>query len=58
MRRFVFATCCVLGLAHGLLSHAGLAVAAAEPQPPPVAPAPPRHEGDGPYSQLILRNAT
>ena len=37
---------------------AGLAGAAAEPQQPKVAPAPPRQEGDGPYSQLILRNAT
>jgi hypothetical protein len=25
---------------------------------PQVAPAPPRHEGEGPYSQLILRNVT
>ena len=46
--------CCVIGL--GL--SAGQAGAAAEPQQPKVAPAPPRQEGDGPYSQLILRNAT
>jgi hypothetical protein len=32
--------------------------AAAPPAEPKVAPAPPRHEGDGPYSQLILRNVT
>src|SRR5262245_35130617 len=54
MRRFVFAACCLLGL----WMHAGLAGAAAEPQQPKVAPAPPRQEGDGPYSQLILRNVT
>src|SRR5688572_31603871 len=46
--------CCLLGL-DLLASQAG---AAAEPQQPKVAPAPPRQEGDGPYSQLILRNAT
>jgi hypothetical protein len=54
MHRFLFAIC-------GLLAavHAGPAVAAAaEPQPAKVAPAPPRQEGDGPYSQLILRNVT
>ena len=50
----LFLLCCLLGL--GL--SAGLAGAAAEPQQPKVAPAPPRQEGDGPYSQLILRNAT
>jgi len=42
----------------GLSVHGGLAGAAAEPPPPKVAPAPPRQEGDGPYAQLILRNAT
>ncbi|HET9448466.1 MAG TPA: hypothetical protein VFO35_19505, partial [Steroidobacteraceae bacterium] len=52
MRRFLL--CCLLGL--GL--PAGLAGAAAEPQQAKVAPAPPRQEGDGPYSQLILRNVT
>ena len=53
MHRFL-AFCCLLGLS----VHTGLAAAAAEPPPPKVAPAPPRQEGDGPYSQLILRNAT
>ena len=53
MHRFL-AFCCLLGLS----VHTGLAGAAAEPPPPKVAPAPPRQEGDGPYSQLILRNAT
>jgi len=53
MQRFL-ALCCLVGLS----VHAGLAGAAAAPQPPKVAPAPPRQEGDGPYSQLILRNAT
>jgi hypothetical protein len=53
MRRFL-ALCCLIGFG----AHTGLAGAAAEPQQPKVAPAPPRQEGDGPYSQLILRNAT
>ena len=52
MRRFL-ALCCLLGLG----VHTGAAGAAADPQQPKVAPAPPRQEGDGPYSQLILRNA-
>ncbi len=55
MRRFLFAICGVLALA----LHAGPASAAAdEQQTPKVAPAPSRQEGDGPYSQLILRNVT
>ena len=53
MQRFL-ALCCLVGLS----VHACLAGAAAAPQPPKVAPAPARQEGDGPYSQLILRNAT
>ena len=53
MQRFL-ALCCLVGLS----VHAGAAGAAAAPQPPKVAPAPPRQEGDGPYSQLVLRNAT
>ena len=55
MHRFLVAICGVLTFA----MHAGPAgAAAAEQQPPKVAPAPPRQEGDGPYSQLILRNVT
>ena len=56
MRRFIFALGCVLGLAIPAGS-AGAAEAAAA-QPPKVTPAPPRQEGDGPYSQLILRGVT
>jgi hypothetical protein len=55
MRRCLIAICGVLTLA----MHAGPADAAAAEQPSAkVAPAPPRQEGDGPYSQLILRNVT
>lgn len=44
-----------VALGAALLSEAALAADAAAPK---VAPTPPRAEGDGPYSQLILRNAT
>jgi hypothetical protein len=56
MRRFIFALGCVLGFAIPAGS-AGAAEAAAA-QPPKVTQAPPRQEGDGPYSQLILRGVT
>ena len=46
-------TASALALLLALPFAAGAAGAA---KPPPVAPAPPRDEGDGPYSQLILRN--
>src|SRR5262245_21975900 len=55
MRRLLFAIWGVVALA----MHAGPTGAAAAEQPSPkVTPAPPRQEGEGPYSQLILRNAT
>src|SRR5690349_14591602 len=55
MHRFL-ALCGALVLA--ALPGLAAAAAAAPPQPPKVEPAPPRHEGDGPYSQLILRGVT
>lgn len=44
---------CLLGLA--IVTSPPLAAATAKPK---VEPAPARHEGEGPYSQLILRNVT
>lgn len=50
---------CALCLIPFLLPPAAATAAAApEPKPPGVAPAPDRNEGDGPYSQLILRSVT
>jgi len=53
MRRLLPAICIAFGLVSVAPSYA-----AAPPAPPKVLPAPPRHEGEGPYSQLILRNVT
>jgi len=54
MRLALTAICCTLGLT---TIHARLQ--AAEPiDKPKVEPAPARHEGEGPYPQLILRNVT
>jgi hypothetical protein len=59
MRRFFFAVFLALGCVLGFaIPVAPVAAAAAETQPPKVAPAPARQEGDGPYSQLILRGVT
>ena len=53
MRRLLPAICIALGLVSVTPLYA-----AAPAAPPKVLPAPPRHEGEGPYSQLILRNVT
>jgi hypothetical protein len=53
MRR-VLAACFALAFA----MDATASPAATAPDKPKVEPAPPRHEGEGPYSQLILRNVT
>ena len=53
MRRFPLALCCAL-----LLLNTSAPLTAAEPPKVKVQPAPARKEGDGPYSQLILRNVT
>jgi hypothetical protein len=56
MRLIAAVSTCILSLAVPSLCHAAAAPAAPKVEAPKVEPGPLRQEGEGPYSQLILRN--